>query len=107
MFVDAMSPAPYALPVAIRTPYALQAVIVRHRPKRSRATTANADRLIAGCLITSAAPLRLLLSISKYLPYLTRPRGCARCLCCNRWTIRLGNFRSMDERVERAREIDC
>jgi len=65
-----------------------QAVIVRHRPKRSRATTANADRLIAGCLITSAAPLRLLLSISKYLPYLTRPRGCARCLCCNRWTIR-------------------
>ena len=34
----------YALPVAIR-----------------------ADRLIAGCLITSAAPLRLLLSISKYL----------------------------------------
>src|SRR6516165_9651790 len=47
----------YALPVAIR-----------------------ADRLIAGCLITSAAPLRLLLSISKYLPYLTRPRDCARCL---------------------------
>jgi len=36
--------------------------------------------LIAGCLITSAAPLRLLLSISKYLPYLTRPRDCARCL---------------------------
>src|SRR6516162_1188000 len=57
-----------------------QAVIVRHRPKRSHATTANADRLIAGCLITSAAPLRLLLSTSKYLPYLTRPRDCARCL---------------------------
>jgi hypothetical protein len=35
---------------------------------------------VAGCLITSAAPLRLLLSISKYLPYLTRPRDCARCL---------------------------
>src|SRR6516162_1917115 len=57
-----------------------QPVIVRYRPKRSHATTANADRLIAGCLITSAAPLRLLLSISKYLPYLTRPRDCARCL---------------------------
>src|SRR5262249_14034312 len=37
-------PCSYALPVAIR-----------------------ADRLIAGCLITSAGPLRLLLSISKYL----------------------------------------
>ena len=51
-----------------------QPVIVRHRPKCSHATIANADRLIAGCLITSAAPLRFLLSISKYLPYLTRPR---------------------------------
>jgi hypothetical protein len=86
-----------------------QAVIVRHRPKRSRATTANADRLIAGCLITSAAPLRLLLSISKYLPYLTRPRGCARCLCCNRWTIRPPwvTFDRWTSGVVRAREIDC
>src|SRR6516164_8453388 len=50
-----------------------QPVIVRHRPKCSHATTANADRLIAGCLITSAAPLRFLLSISKYLPYRPHP----------------------------------
>jgi len=50
-----------------------QPVIVRHRPKCSHATTANADRLIAGCLMTSAAPLRLLLSISKYLPYRPHP----------------------------------
>jgi hypothetical protein len=55
---------PHSLRFASSDP---QAVIVRHRPKRSHATTANADRLIAGCLITSAAPLRLLLSISKYL----------------------------------------
>ena len=50
-----------------------QPVIVRHRPNCSHATTANADRLIAGCLITSAAPLRFLLSISKYLPYRPHP----------------------------------
>ena len=73
MFVDAMNPA--FIRFASSDP---QPVIVRHRPKCSRATTANADRLIAGCLITSAAPLRFLLSISKYLPYLTRPRDCAR-----------------------------
>src|SRR5262249_28648081 len=93
---------PHSLRFASSDPHSLrfassdpQAVIVRYRPQCSRATTANADRLIAGCLITSAAPLRFLLSISKYLPYLnatTRLRARPLLQSLNN-SPSLGNFR--------------